>query len=260
MPFGELQTVTRLCYVRAKRFVWDTHGTEATLCCFVALALLYILPSYCVVLLAWFLSGVISSIGFGCGVSTGLLYLIPYYVQFTLDHPEMGVFAAWASVLPACVAHAVGSSVGELPCYIMANRLVQRLEPGTVLMQTHEWTVRYVKRWGTAVVFLFALWPNAVFDMAGMAAGICNIPIERFFAATVLGKAVFKSPTIAFLVVATTKGEILPGAVQRQLDLLLNNESTTMGNAWFVGVTCITLYMVFQMMKEFAEEEKQRED
>jgi len=113
-----------------------------------------------------------------------------------------------------------------------------------------------VRKWGTIIVFLFALWPNAVFDMAGMAAGICNIHIAAFFAATVLGKVVIKSPTIAFLIVATTKGEILPNYIQGHLDQLLRNESTTLGNTWIVVVTGITVFMLYQMMKEFAEEER----
>ncbi len=260
MPYDEISTVADLCVTRAKRFVWD-YQTGAKICCGSIVLLLYVLPYEWLVLVAWFFSGVISSIGFGCGVSTGLLYLIPYYIQYTVEHARLDAWTTWVHVLPACVSHAVGSSVGELPCYILANRLVQRMEPGTVLMRTHEWTVHYVQKWGTVVVFLFALWPNAVFDMAGMAAGICDIHFAAFFAATVLGKAVVKSPAIAFLIVATTKGEILPDYIQYYLDgLLLQKESTVLGNTWFLGVIMVTLFMLYQMMKEFAEDERREQE
>ncbi|MBC8160716.1 MAG: DedA family protein [Roseiflexaceae bacterium] len=55
---------------------------------------------------------------------------------------------------------------------------------------------RYVRRWGIMTIFVLALIPSPVFDLAGIAAGTMRMPFWRFLLACSLGK------TIRFIAVA----------------------------------------------------------
>ena len=54
------------------------------------------------------------------------------------------------------------------------------------------WTIDFTERLGFLGVLLLASWPNAAFDMCGMACGYLNMPFWTFFGATALGKGVVK--------------------------------------------------------------------
>ena len=119
------------------------------------------------------------------------------------------MLGACLEVLPACVAHGVGSAVGA-SAVPDGQLIVSKFEAGSWAMRSHEWMVDCLRKWGFWVVFLFALWPNAFFDCCGLASGACRVNMWAFLGATVAGKALVKAPAIAFLVVATTKGQVLP--------------------------------------------------
>ena len=54
------------------------------------------------------------------------------------------------------------------------------------------WTIEFTERHGFAGILLLASWPNAAFDMCGMACGWLEVPFWTFFGATLLGKGVIK--------------------------------------------------------------------
>jgi len=55
------------------------------------------------------------------------------------------------------------------------------------------WTIDFTRRNGFLGIFLLASWPNAAFDMCGMACGWLEMPFWTFFGATLLGKSVVKT-------------------------------------------------------------------
>jgi len=77
---------------------------------------------------------------------------------------------------------------------------------------------RYVERYGLLAIFVFAVIPNPLFDMAGIAAGTTRIPLWAFLAACALGKTV-RFILIAYLGRWGSAGSFVP--LGRELWLLL---------------------------------------
>ncbi len=47
-----------------------------------------------------------------------------------------------------------------------------------------------MERHGTVSMFLFSVFPNPLFDVAGVAAGAVKMPLRRFFLAVLAGKVI----------------------------------------------------------------------
>ena len=54
------------------------------------------------------------------------------------------------------------------------------------------WTITFTENHGFLGIFLLASWPNAAFDMCGMACGWLEVPFWTFFGATAVGKGFVK--------------------------------------------------------------------
>ena len=54
------------------------------------------------------------------------------------------------------------------------------------------WTISFTENYGFVGIFLLASWPNAAFDMCGMACGWLQMPFWTFFGAVLLGKGFAK--------------------------------------------------------------------
>ena len=54
------------------------------------------------------------------------------------------------------------------------------------------WTIKFTEQYGFIGILLLASWPNAAFDMCGMACGWLEMPFWTFFGATLVGKAFVK--------------------------------------------------------------------
>ena len=252
---ANVQETLGLSLSYAKRSLLTTHRKPASATIVVASIALLVLPFAWV---AWFFAGVLSSIGLGTGIHTGLLFLVPHVVATAQARPT--VLGAYLEVLPACIAHGVGSAVGELPPYLMANTIVSKFEAGSWAMRSHEWMVGCLRKWGFWVVFLFALWPNAFFDCCGLASGACGVNMWAVLGATVAGKALVKAPAIAFLVVATTKGQVLPAVMDEYMQGALNHEDSRIGTAWATLVALLTGWMTWTMLREMAAEERRYQE
>lgn len=87
---------------------------------------------------------------------------------------------------------ALGATIGELTGFMAGFG-------GQVAIANHKHFER-VKKWmtksGFITIFILAVIPNPLFDLAGMFAGATNYPIKKFLFATFLGKSV------KFLIVA----------------------------------------------------------
>jgi membrane protein YqaA with SNARE-associated domain len=187
----------------------------------------------------WVMLGVLSSIGLGSGMHTGMMFLFPHIMEVVLTaetcgtlsgvpssylHPCKGVcepsgkaagaifWACVTTVYPIAVAWGFGTALGELPPYFIARsaRLVgteseyeQELEDakkeaedgkgvGAAFAKMKLWTVNFTQKFGLMGVVALSAWPNAAFDMCGMACGYLNMPFFSFLGGLVVGKAFIK--------------------------------------------------------------------
>lgn len=90
------------------------------------------------------------------------------------------------------VVAGLGQAVGELTGYI-AGRNGRSLIPDTAASARLE---DWLRRRGTIVIFVLALVPNPLFDLAGIAAGVVRIRVTRYLAAAAAGK-VLKNVLVA---------------------------------------------------------------
>lgn len=130
------------------------------------------------------------------------VFLLSLVTNATLLLPMPGVaitFAAGAIFNPYLVALAagLGSTLGELTGYLAGFSGQAVLERTDLYERLEGLTARY----GPAVVFLLALIPNPVFDLAGASAGAMRMPVGRFLVWTWLGKTL---KMLAFAVAGAT--------------------------------------------------------
>ena len=185
----------------------------------------------------WAVLGVLSSIGFGTGLHSGIMFLWPFVMQVVLqadvcrstdfvatyNHPcvmQCGTPGDGASfvgkllkVLPAAVLWGVGTALGELPPYFVTRaarrtgktdetfqaELDEAKGKADLISKLKVWTIDFTEKNGFLGVFLLASWPNAAFDMCGMACGYILMPFWTFLSATILGKG-FTKVTIQCIV------------------------------------------------------------
>ena len=86
----------------------------------------------------------------------------------------------------------VGATLGELSGY-MAGYGGSAL---AVRSRYYERIRRFVDRYGLFAILVFALIPNPLFDLAGIAAGVTRIPLWAFLVVCFLGK------TVRFILIA----------------------------------------------------------
>ena len=194
----------------------------------------------------WLLLGILSSVGLGSGMHSGLLFLWPHALQVSLAAERCGhmhfdaradvwgsaagkampclsppsaewgegqvpFWALYRKVILACVLWGFGTALGEIPpyalCYSAALAGGCSEEVDSMLGESEEapisiagrwweamkrWTVYLLKHHGFVGVLLLASWPNAAFDMAGMACGHFLMDFWTFFVATAIGKGLVK--------------------------------------------------------------------
>lgn len=112
-----------------------------------------------------------------------------------LPSPAVGVaFLAGGTLNPWLVGmiSGVAASIGEVTGYIAGLG-------GSEFAQRSRFYPRiegYVRRWGILTIFVLAIIPSPIFDLAGIAAGTMRMPFWRYFIACLAGK------TLRFLLVA----------------------------------------------------------
>jgi membrane protein YqaA with SNARE-associated domain len=115
------------------------------------------------------------------------------------------------TVYPIAMAWGFGTALGELPPYFIARsaRLVgtesefeQELDDArkdadgggvsSAFAKMKVWTVNFTQKFGLLGVVMLSAWPNAAFDMCGMACGYLNMPFWSFLGGLIVGKAMIK--------------------------------------------------------------------
>jgi uncharacterized membrane protein YdjX (TVP38/TMEM64 family) len=117
------------------------------------------------------------------------IFLFSILANATIIIPMPGVLftsAMGAIFNPWWVALAAGSgaAIGELSGYLAGlsgRELIAR-------NKTSDRVEYWVKRYGGLAIFLLALIPNPLFDMAGITAGALKMPVQKFLLFLWLGK------------------------------------------------------------------------
>ena len=174
----------------------------------------------------WIGLGILSSIGIGFGVHTGVLFVFPYIVtELLLMENHASSFSQvygplWLKIAPACYLWGLGSALGEIPPYMLARYGSRSTETLAIEMAAvspywliniinraiyycQKWTIALLQKYGRLAIFLLASWPNATFDLCGMACGYFQYPFWYFFGPTLIGKALVEVhwPNIVFAVI-----------------------------------------------------------
>lgn len=205
--------------------------------------------------LRWILLGVASSIGFGFGMHTFVLFLAPHIAAVTmaahscrsLDFPEPpypdeiicpdtnpNAEVAYMEIMYKIALDSfmwgLGTAIGELPPYLAARlraRAMGRKFAGDSLSSESDiasWElrmIRVIRRVGFFGILLCAAIPNPLFDAAGVASGIAQVPFLSFFGATLIGKAIIKVSLQSSFVVLSFHKNNLDSLIQ-QLDKKLS--------------------------------------
>lgn len=90
------------------------------------------------------------------------------------------------------VVAGLGQAVGELTGYVAGRNGRSFLPDTAASARLEDW----LRRRGTIVIFVLALVPNPLFDLAGIAAGVVGIRVSRYLAAAAGGK-VLKNVLVA---------------------------------------------------------------
>ena len=174
----------------------------------------------------WFLLGVLSSIGLGTGFHTGLIFLFPHITNvyntaqicnntafplygdnsfvcdYTYSEPSflLGVWIFF-KVIPSVLFWGLGTAFGEIPPYFISH--YSKIDFKLHIKQ-NKWltmVVDFIKTHRFNAIMMMASYPNATFDICGIACGYYRIPFTEFLSATVVGKALIKAPLQALFTI-----------------------------------------------------------
>lgn len=118
------------------------------------------------------------------------IFLISVTCSATIILPVPGmllIFALGAVFNPVLVGlvAAVGGTIGEATGYMLGHSGRRLLPSNKIFIRTERW----MRRWGTMTIFIFALVPPLPIDIVGIVAGTLHFPIWKFFLACLFGKA-----------------------------------------------------------------------
>lgn len=177
--------------------------------------------------LKWIGLGILSSVGFGFGMHTFVLFLAPHIAAValashsckSLNFPEppypneiicptghqVEDEVTFVMILQKVVLESfmwgLGTAIGELPPYLAARLRAQAIGRGAggdsigSNQQTAKWEllmIKVIRKVGFIGILLCAAIPNPLFDAAGVASGVAKVPFLSFFGATFIGKAIIK--------------------------------------------------------------------
>jgi membrane protein YqaA with SNARE-associated domain len=118
-------------------------------------------------------------------------FLIGLVGNATIILPMPGLlllFALGATFNPVLVGltGAAGGAIGEMSGYILGYSGHGFIKNNQLYVKAETW----MKRFGSATVFVFALAPVLPIDVAGIAAGALRFPVWKFLVACFSGKAI----------------------------------------------------------------------
>ncbi len=117
------------------------------------------------------------------------LFILTFLTNATVIFPAPGLvlpFSLGAVLHPFWVAMvaAAGATAGELSAYVAGLSGQAFVEDYRAYRRVRS----LMRRYGDGVIFLLALLPTPLFDLAGIVAGATRVPLSRFLLWTFLGK------------------------------------------------------------------------
>ena len=203
----------------------------------------------------WLGLGILSSIGLGAGLNTGLLFLFPFVSEICINSINCGhtnfdlygdnkfkceplkndpsIFLIFLKTIHCVVFWGIGTALGEVPPFYFARKAklnnsnfkldyLDKINKNTTLEWINKKMIDFIKKHGFYTILFFASWPNMMFDACGIACGFCLINFKEFISATIIGKAFIKSPTQAFVLIYMIK-ETLNKTNKHYFPTFLNN-------------------------------------
>jgi vacuole membrane protein 1 len=167
--------------------------------------------------LYWLILGIVSSIGFGTGVPTGVLLVFPRIIVTAVNNGPDKILLTFRELYYPVGMWALGTALGELPPYYVARTVrlnsIKNKEQMTTMNDQFESGImnnmqRYmetiIKKWNFWGILFFASYPNALFDLCGMVSGHYLVPCSVFLSATIIGKVLIKANLQLHLLVLAT--------------------------------------------------------
>ena len=171
--------------------------------------------------LVWFILGILSSIGFGTGMQTGVLFVFPEIIaeynrniEYYND-PINTIYYSFIMCLPMVLIWGIGTAFGELPPYFMARKINHKDSKSLdkmylILGKNSDYIKKNInntvdkfrnnKNYSFITIICLSSWPNAMFDICGISAGLVKLNLEEFLLPTVIGKTFIKTPIqLAFI-------------------------------------------------------------
>jgi len=117
------------------------------------------------------------------------IFLMSMISNATIIFPLPGLLApvlggAVFSPLIVGLVSGAGQAVGELSGYMVGYYGHEFVDQHKIYKRIEKW----MRRWGSLFIFIFAAIPNFLFDLGGIAAGATGMPVWRFLLAVFLGK------------------------------------------------------------------------
>ena len=256
-------TKLSLTYCKNKIQMYNTPNCKALL--LINLFMLLFSSTYYFVL-KWIILGVLSSIGLGSGVPTGLFYVFPYIYNYVQSSDENFLNIYLNLVIPISL-WGLGSALGEIPPYIVSKKIlnknskIQELTNSDykIVKYTKQYMVDFIKKYDSQAVILFAAYPNATFDMCGITCGIIDMPFKKFITSTIIGKVFIKSQ-IQLLFFIIIFSEYYYNIVSQYLylpefDFNNNSSSSYFVYIWNIIVSILFIYFIISVINETANKQ-----
>jgi uncharacterized membrane protein YdjX (TVP38/TMEM64 family) len=154
---------------------------------------------YLFYIIYWVFLGVLSTIGFGFGLQTGVFFVIPYILNQCETNTNLYVFI---NTLPIVIFWGFGSALGEIPPFILAkynsdkNEIFNSIKNSSFIK-----ILDIIKKHRFKTILFMSAWPNVTFDMCGMMCGYYGLSLYDFLLPTIIGKALIKSPCQSLFVI-----------------------------------------------------------
>ena len=234
--------------------------------------------NFLVTFLYWFGLGVLSSIGLGFGVHTGFLILFPLVakvviVSQTCNNTDFDIYGEdaficksdnntiniYSKIFIPSFSWAIGTAIGEIPPYWISrfdrlNRTnsfdFSNFTQNRLMNFLNKITVDLLLKYKFWAILLLSSYPNAAFDLCGIASGHYLIPFYDFILATIIGKAFIKTPIQCLLIIKLFTGKQIENIIQKLpfstilLDILENYKKKMINPNEIIneGITIISLF------------------
>lgn len=254
--------------------------------------------------LYWIGLGILSSIGIGFGIHTGLLFLFPLIINTSLSALKCGntdfylygntsmicqtnlpisndttanyiTLSVFIKLLHPIIFWGIGTAIGEIPPYWISkyssNKELIKID-NSFLIWMNEITTNFLLKYKFWGILALSCWPNASFDLCGIACGQYGISFITFFSATLIGKAFIKAPLQSLLIISLVTTDIsqdlkkiLPDFLFNKLTNINNNITNNSDEininwislTWNILIATIILYFIKSIIESLAQEQEE---